>query len=122
VVALGFVAPVLAISAPSPASADTVLDGCTIVSNPTATNFTNCPGVDLAGSDLSAVDLRYADLARTRFADCNFLSGSCDYANLDGANLTNANLTKAVFFDSTSVPPRGTDTTSGVATLNNANL
>ena len=109
-------------SAPSPASADTVLDGCTIVSNPTATNFTNCPGVDLAGSDLSAVDLRYADLAGTRFADCNFLSGSCDYANLDSANLTNANLTKAVLFDSTSVPPRGTDTTSGVATLNNANL
>ena len=50
-------------SAPSPASADTVIDGCTIVSNPTATNFTNCPGVDLTGSDLSGVDLSYADLA-----------------------------------------------------------
>ena len=74
-VALGFVAPVMTMSAPSPASADTVIDGCTIVSNPTAANFTNCPGVDLTGSDLSGVDLSYADLAGTRFADCNFLVG-----------------------------------------------
>jgi hypothetical protein len=41
VVALGFVTPLLAMSAPSPASADTIVDGCTIVSNPTATDFTS---------------------------------------------------------------------------------
>ena len=41
----------------SPAFADTVVDGCTIVANPTATHFTDCPGVDFSSADLSGVDL-----------------------------------------------------------------
>jgi hypothetical protein len=62
----------------APAGADTVIDGCTIVANPTPTAYTNCPGADLSGANLSGIDLSYADL-----------SG----ANLTGANLTASNLT-----------------------------
>jgi uncharacterized protein YjbI with pentapeptide repeats len=122
VVALGFVTPVLAMSAPSPASADTIVDGCTIVSNPTATDFTDCPGDDLSGADLSSDNLSFADLAGIRFADCNFLAVTCDAANLDGADLTDANLASAVFYAFTSSPPSGSGSASGVANLDDADL
>ena len=49
VIAVAFVTPVLATATATPASADTVVNGCTIVANPTPTNFTNCPGADLQG-------------------------------------------------------------------------
>ena len=62
VIVVAFVTPVLATA--TPASADTVVNGCTIVSNPTSTNFTNCPGVDLAGANLSGVDLSFAESTR----------------------------------------------------------
>src|SRR5438105_2472271 len=51
-------------AAPSAAFADSVVDGCTIVSNPTATHFTSCPGANLAGANLSGLNLSYADLNR----------------------------------------------------------
>jgi uncharacterized protein YjbI with pentapeptide repeats len=79
-----------------------VIDGCTIVSNPTPTNFTNCPGVDFTGADLnlanlSGVDLSFANLAGAQFATCNTFQVSCAAANLAGANLTDANLSSASF-------------------------
>ncbi len=122
VVAVGLVSPMLAAATSNPAVADTVVDGCTIVSNPTSTNFTNCAGADLSGSDLSGVDLSFADLAGARFADCDFFTVSCDAANLNGAILVHANLANAVFFASTSEPPPFTGFASGVTTLNDVDL
>jgi uncharacterized protein YjbI with pentapeptide repeats len=63
-----------------PAGADTVIGGCTIVSNPTTTTHTVCPSADLHGADLGNLDLSYADL---------------DHADLTGANLDQTNLTSA---------------------------
>jgi uncharacterized protein YjbI with pentapeptide repeats len=93
VIAVAFVTPVLAVATATPASADTVVNGCTIVSNPTPTNFTNCPGVDFTGANLSGVDLSFANLAGAVFAGCNIDTGPCGGADLSGANLTNATLT-----------------------------
>ncbi len=62
-IAVGLVTPVLATTTATPAAADTVVDGCTIVSNPTSTNFTNCPGADLAGADLHSFNLSFANFA-----------------------------------------------------------
>jgi uncharacterized protein YjbI with pentapeptide repeats len=91
IAAIACVTPVLDSSAP--ASADTVVDGCTIVSNPTPTNFTNCPGANLSGANLSGVNLSYANLAG---ADLAF---GLNAANLAGANLSNANLTSAALLN-----------------------
>jgi hypothetical protein len=68
-IAVASVTPVLATSAP--ASADTVFGTCTIVSNPTATNFTNCPGANLVGADLSGIDLSFANLAGATMVSCS---------------------------------------------------
>jgi uncharacterized protein YjbI with pentapeptide repeats len=131
-IAVGFSIPVLATTA-APASADTVVDGCTIVSNPTPTNFTNCPGANLSGVDLSGVDLSYANFAGADFFDTGAstnLSGAdlshadlssavLIFANLSNANLSSANLTSATLlqcfdvFGNASCP---------VATLTGANL
>jgi hypothetical protein len=122
-IAIGFVTPVLTTAEPSSAYADTVINGCTIVSNPTATNFTNCPGTDLSSADLSGVDLSYADLAGARFADCTGLfTFACNGANLNGANLTDANISNAHFFTSVTAPPPGTGSGFAVASLENADL
>ena len=40
-----------------PAGADVVIDGCTIVANPTPTSHSKCPGADLAGADLATANL-----------------------------------------------------------------
>src|SRR5262249_35114810 len=90
VIAVAFVTPVLATS--TPASADTVVDGCTIVSNPTSTNFTNCPGADFTNANLAGVDLSFADLSGAQFAGCADPSVVCVGSDLSGANLTDANL------------------------------
>jgi uncharacterized protein YjbI with pentapeptide repeats len=102
VIAVAFVTPVFATS--TPASADTVVNGCTIVANRTSTNFTNCPGANLSGANLSGVNLSYANLADAQLADgCNltggfpFFSLECSGAILDGAKLTGANLSNASF-------------------------
>jgi uncharacterized protein YjbI with pentapeptide repeats len=79
----------------TPASADTVVDGCTIVSNPTPTNFTNCPNANLAGADLASLNLSYANLAGAQFV-FPFLFPP-ESANLSFANLSYANLAGAQF-------------------------
>ncbi|RYF58713.1 MAG: pentapeptide repeat-containing protein [Comamonadaceae bacterium] len=75
------------------ASADTVIGNCTIVSSPTPTAHTVCPGVDLTGSDLSNLDFSYADLTGAKLYQAKLTS-----ANLTGAKLIDANLTLAKFY------------------------
>jgi uncharacterized protein YjbI with pentapeptide repeats len=115
VMVVAFVTPVLATAAP--ASADTVINGCTIVSNPTPTNFTNCPGADLSGANLSGVDLSYANLAGATLVS---LAGE---ANLSNANLSSANLTGATLIICFLSPEPGLFLVScGNPTLTGANL
>jgi uncharacterized protein YjbI with pentapeptide repeats len=106
VIAVAFVTPVLATSAP--ATADTVVNGCTIVANPASKNFTNCPGADLSSAHLSGVNLSFANLAAASFANCTRpmppAVGICSGADLSGANLSNANLARASFATCTPYP------------------
>jgi YVTN family beta-propeller protein len=91
-VAAALALPVVVTS--TPASADTVVDGCTIVSNPTPTHFTDCPNAGLGGASLSGLNLSYADLAGSEFVAChNGSPPSCFGADLTDTNLTDANLT-----------------------------
>jgi uncharacterized protein YjbI with pentapeptide repeats len=97
VIAVAFVTPVLATASATPASADSVINGCTIVSNPSSTNFTNCPGADLSGADLAGANL--------------------SFANLSSANLSDANLTNVAFFSTTSnILSSGTDFAGAIMT------
>ena len=93
--AVVLVAPVLATATATPAAADTVINGCTIVSNPTPTDFTDCPNVNFSGLNFSGFNLSYANLAGDTFAECP--SGSCAAVDLNGANLTQADLSGATF-------------------------
>jgi Pentapeptide repeats (8 copies) len=65
---------------PAIASADRVVNGCTIVSNPWQGRHTVCNRVNLSGVDLRDVNLEYAQLRS---------------ANLSGADLSNARLVRA---------------------------
>jgi uncharacterized protein YjbI with pentapeptide repeats len=96
--ATALVTPVLATATATPAAADTVVDGCTIVSNPTPTHFTNCPNANLSnGVNFSGIDLSFADLAGAQFISCmqGFPQASCTSADFVQANLTQANLSGA---------------------------
>ena len=116
-IGVALVTPAVVVTS-TPASGDTVVNGCTIVSNPTSTNFTNCPGVDLAGANLSGIDLSYANLAGAKFIDCSVPNTNpCPEAdvrlsNLSGADLSIANLSSAAL--------EGTNLSS--ANLSSANL
>ena len=114
VMAVAFVTPVLATST-TPAAADTVIDGCTIVSNPTPTNFTNCPNAGLEGANLSGLDLSYANLAGDTLANCPGGGSACDLTDLSGANLTDANLSGAIMF---SISTGGSPTTNSQGSAN----
>ena len=94
VIAVALVTPVLATTS-TPASADMVVNGCTIVSNPTPTHSTNCPNANLAGADLSSVNLSYADLSGALFALCPGTCLQTSSANLSSANFSSANLAGA---------------------------
>jgi uncharacterized protein YjbI with pentapeptide repeats len=78
----------------APAVGAKVIDGCTIVPNPSATNFTNCPGADLNHADLSSLNLAYADLA-----GAHLNSASVSHTNFDNADLAGAGLSKAESYD-----------------------
>ena len=121
VIAVAFVTPVFATATATPASADTVIDGCTIVSNPTSTSFTNCPNANLAGADLASVNLSYADFAGAVFALCPVTGClSTSSANLSSANLSSADLAGAVFVDC--VPHSCAGASVHAANLTDANL
>ena len=99
VLAVGLVTPVVTAALTTPASADMVVDGCTIVSNPTPANFTNCPGATLAGAPLSGLNLSYADLSNAVFDTCTevqLYSYNCTDSDLSRVNFTDANLSGAV--------------------------
>jgi uncharacterized protein YjbI with pentapeptide repeats len=82
----------------NPAAADTIVGGCTIVSNPTPSHFTSCPGTDLSHADLSGADLSYANFSGDTFATCpNGESGQCFGVNLSDTDLHDANLSNVVF-------------------------
>ena len=116
VIAVALVMPVIVTATEAPAAADTVVSGCTIVSNPTPTNFTDCPGANLGGADLSGVNLSFANLAGAAFVDCGVISDFvCAAANLSGANLTNANLSNGSFFDAILYAPCGEPSCIGIA-------
>ena len=74
--------------ASAPAYADTVIDGCTIVSQPTAKNFTDCPGEDLSLANLSGIDLAFANLSGANLGGSNLGSATLHRANLANANLS----------------------------------
>ena len=107
VVAVVFVTPVLATASATPASAQTIIDGCTIVAFPTPTDFTNCPRADLAGADLAGIDFNFANLPGADLAGASFVSSffnpdgtpstSFDPAMFSTANLSQANLSESVF-------------------------
>ena len=119
--AVALVTPVVATATPTPASADVVVDGCTIVSNPTSTHFTNCPNDNFAGANLSSVNLSYADLTGAQFALCPGTCSASSNANLSSANLSDADLAGAVFVDCIEPGFCASASVQG-ANLTNANL
>ena len=129
-IAVAFVMPVLATATATSAAADTVVDGCTIVSNPTSTNFTNCPGAHLAGADLSSFDLSFANFAGADFAGailatCPYgVDSHCGHADLSDANLSQVNLSGAVLAAATAseLRPGAQAATFDGANLADANL
>jgi uncharacterized protein YjbI with pentapeptide repeats len=106
--AVALVMPVATLTA-SPASADTVIFGCTIVSNPTSTHFTNCPNSNLTGASLSGLNLSYANLAGSTFVTCTNgpppTAANCVITDLTNANLRRANLSGAVLSANTTMGP-----------------
>jgi hypothetical protein len=111
----------------SPASAALVVNGCTIVQNPTPTNHTNCPSANLSGANLADLNLAYANLSRSNLkaadlSNTNLTQANLSYANLKGAHLGGANLSGAnvrsanlqAFFAAT-VMPNGSINSSGSA-------
>lgn len=96
VIAVALVTPVLATASSMSASADTVVDGCTIVSNPTPTDFTDCPNASFAGATLGGVNFSYANLAGAVFVSCTN-GPPASAAQCNSADLTNANLTRGSF-------------------------
>jgi hypothetical protein len=98
-IGVALVTPTLGVTSVS-ASAQVVVDGCTIVSNPTPSNFTNCPGANLSTANLTGVNLSYADLAGATFVSCTASVASgveCTSATLSGTNLTSADLADVSF-------------------------
>ena len=89
-----------AVVATAPASADTVVAGCTIVTHPTPTVHTDCPGAYLVGANLAGFNLSYANLSHATLTACmitpppNF-SLSCTSTNLTQARLNKASLASA---------------------------
>ncbi len=85
-----------------------IMGACTIVSNPTSTHFTDCPGANLIGADLSGgIDLSFANLSGANLSGADISDAILNDATLTGANLTGADLN---------------DATLNNANLNNANL
>jgi uncharacterized protein YjbI with pentapeptide repeats len=135
VVAVAFVTPVFVTATSTPAGADTVIDGCTIVSNPTSSSFTNCPNTNFSGANLLGVNLDYANLAGSTFSNTQLaqcaLAGfpplaSCsssttfEHATLSQAAFSSAVTTSCVTAQGGS--PTLTNTTCTGADLSNANL
>src|SRR5438552_8445857 len=94
----------------SAAFADSTINGCTIVAQPTPTHSTNCPGADLSGANLSGVDLSFANMR-----GANLVGADLTFAVLRRANLSNASLATCVLQPDFSVQ-------CNAASLSHANL
>ena len=125
VIAVAFVTPVLATATATPASADSVIDGCTVVSNPTPTHFTDCPNWNSSGAHLDGLNLAYADLAGAVFDQCTQpefgVTPTCENSDFVNANLSSANLAGASFGLCAVAPPGG-HVGCGFSDLTDANL
>ena len=135
VLAVGLMTTISVTAEPSPASAaDTVIDGCTIVSNPTSSDFTDCPNTNFSGADLLGVNLDYADLSGSTFANAQLARCvlvpppnapfSCSNATFRQATLTQAVFTGAATTSCVSFSGTPTITTNECAgvDLSDANL
>jgi uncharacterized protein YjbI with pentapeptide repeats len=124
-VGLALITPVLSTATATAASADTIVDGCTIVSNPTSTDFTNCPNSNLAGAAFSGLNLSYANFAGSTFDDCSVVSEieppTCVSSNFVDTNLSDANLTGATFATCLVTQPFA-QVGCGISNLTGANL
>jgi uncharacterized protein YjbI with pentapeptide repeats len=113
------------LSTSTPASADTVVDGCTIVSNPSPVHFSDCPDANFAGADLAGVNLSYANLAGASFVGCEVESdaSACSAANLTDTDLTDADLSGAGLFTlGQFLPTTPVEVEAAGADLSGANL
>jgi len=119
-----FMGAVAGIASSTPAFADTVVDGCTIVSSPTPTDFTDCPGANLSSANLSGDDLQYADLSGAIFAYCVDITQDygCAATNLENSDLSDADVSGAVFDVVQFVIQRGHPTNGAIADLTGATL
>ncbi len=81
--------------AATPAAAAPTTVSCTVVTNPTPTQTTTCPGANLTGANLTGANLTGANLTGANLTGANLTNANLTDANLTGANLTSANLTGA---------------------------
>jgi uncharacterized protein YjbI with pentapeptide repeats len=95
VLGIAAVAVVIPSAAPAQTVADRVVNGCTIVENPTPDHFTICPFADLAGAQLNGVNLSDAHLGQANFTGAHLSGANFTRANLNGARLTDAILSNA---------------------------
>jgi uncharacterized protein YjbI with pentapeptide repeats len=96
----------------SSAFADSTINGCTIVAQPTPRHFTNCPGADLSGVNLSGVDLSFANLR-----GANLVGADLTFAVLRRANLSNSSLARCVLQPDFSVQCAAADLSHANLTL-----
>ena len=96
----------LVLTMPRTALADIIIGSCTIVSNPTATHFTNCPnanlntadlsgGINLSFANFSGANLSNADMSDSIGSDINLIGANLQSVDLSGATLLRANLNSA---------------------------
>jgi uncharacterized protein YjbI with pentapeptide repeats len=132
VMAAALVIPLTLVATSDPAGADTVIDGCTVVSNPTATNFSNCPNANFSGANLLGVNLDYANLTGSNFsgaqlAECVFVPPptpgifSCSNTTFEHAALAHATLSGATATSCASARSTPTLTSTGCTGVDLAN-
>ena len=77
-----------------------VIDGCTVVLNPTKAHFTECGGKDLSHANFSGLDLQFANFSRSSFIPyCAGVRGGafCPGTDFSHADLDRADVNNAVF-------------------------
>lgn len=77
--------------APPTATADDVINGCTIVEDPTAEVHTVCRNTDLKGIDLSVRQMQYADFAGSDLSNADLSFSDYAYTNFSGTKLVGTN-------------------------------
>lgn len=88
------------LSAPNVASADEVIQGCTIVEDPYAAEYTICRNMDLSGINLSQRQMQYADFTGSDLSNANLSLSDWNFTKFDGADLTGANFSDTTTYRS----------------------